>query len=157
MTTTACAITTLCTGVSARAFTYARLAEFFSNGRQFLVELLAPYPDIKIILSTSWVRVRDYNFAKSKLPPALQARVVGATYHSREMQKFEFDNMSRGAQIYADVQRRNPANWLAIDNDDNFWPAHCRDHFIKTQDELGLSDTEVQTSIRARLASFALD
>lgn len=103
------------------------------------------------------MRVRDYNFAKSKLPPALQARVVGATYHSREMQKFEFDNMSRGAQIYADVQRRNPANWLAIDNDDNFWPAHCRDHLIKTQDELGLSDTEVQTSIRARLASFALD
>jgi hypothetical protein len=120
-----------------------------------LVELLAPYPDVKIILSTSWVRVRDFNFAKSKLPPALRSMVIGATYHAREMQKFEFDNMSRGAQIYADVQRRNPANWLAIDNDDKFWPAHCRDHLIKTQDELGLSDTRVQTSIRARLASFA--
>lgn len=122
---------------------------------QILVDLLAPYPGVKIILSTSWVRVRDFNFAKSKLPPALQARVIGATYHAREMQKFEFDNMSRGAQIYADVQRRNPAHWLAIDNDDKFWPAHCRYHLIKTQDELGLSDTEVQTSIRARLASFA--
>ena len=121
-----------------------------------LVELLAPYPGVKIILSTSWVRVRDYNFAKSKLPPALQVRVIGATYHAREMQKFEFDNMSRGAQVYADVQRRRPAHWLAIDNDDKFWPVHCRDHLIKTQDELGLSDPEVQALVCARLASFTV-
>lgn len=120
-----------------------------------LEELLAPYPDVKIVLSTSWVRVRDFDFAKSKLPPALQARVVGATFHRREMRKWEFDNMSRGAQIYADVHRRRPACWLALDNDDVAWPAHCRDHLIKTKDDLGLSDPEVQTAIRVKLASFA--
>lgn len=120
-----------------------------------LEELLAPHPNVKIVLSTSWVRVRDFNFAKAKLPPALQARVIGATYHARLMQKFEFDNMSRGSQIYADVRRRKPANWIAIDNDDKFWPAHCRDHLIKTQDELGLSDPKVQTLMCAKLASFS--
>lgn len=119
-----------------------------------LAELLAPHPNVKIVLSTSWVRVRDFDFAKSKLPPALQARVIGATYHRRETQKWKFDNMSRGAQVFADVQRRRPAYWLAIDNDDKFWPAQCRDHLIKTQDELGLSDPEVQELIRARLTSF---
>jgi hypothetical protein len=119
-----------------------------------LGELLEPYPNVKIVLSTSWVRVRDFSFAKGKLPPALQARVIGATYHAREMQKWEFDNMSRGVQIYADVQRRKPTHWFAIDNDDKFWPAHCRHHLIKTQDELGLSDPDVQSLVRARLASF---
>lgn len=120
-----------------------------------LEDLLAPFPGVKIVLSTSWVRVRDFDFAKSKLPPALQTRVVGATFHRREMQKWKFDNMSRGAQIYADVQRRQPLCWLAIDNDDVAWPTHCRDHLIKTKDDLGLSDHEVQAAISARLASFA--
>jgi hypothetical protein len=120
-----------------------------------LTELLASHPKVRIVLSTSWVRVRDFDFAKSKLPPALQVKVVGATFHRRETQKWEFDNMSRGAQIYADVLRRKPANWLAIDNDDKFWPAHCLEHLIKTQDDLGLSDPGVQMAIRARLASFA--
>jgi hypothetical protein len=120
-----------------------------------LEDLLAPFPDVKIVLSTSWVRVRDFDFAKSKLPPALQAKVVGATFHRRETKKWEFDNMARGAQIYADVQRRQPAYWLAIDNDDEFWPDHCREHLIKTKDDLGLSDPEVQAAISARLVSFA--
>lgn len=121
-----------------------------------LVELLFPHPNVKIVLSTSWVRVRDFDFAKKKLPQALQDRVIGATYHAREMQKWEFDNMSRGAQIYADVQRRQPMSWLALDNDDEFWPANCRDNLIKTQDELGLSDPEVQALVRAKLALFKL-
>jgi hypothetical protein len=119
-----------------------------------LVELLAPFPAVKIVLSTSWVRVRDFDFAKSKLPSALQARVVGATFHRRETPKWEFDNMSRGAQVYADVQRRRPECWLAIDNDDKFWPSHCREHLIKTNDDLGLSEPEVQAAISAKLASF---
>jgi hypothetical protein len=120
-----------------------------------LVELLVPHPTVQIVLSTSWVRVRDFNFARGKLPLALQAKVVGATFHAREMQKFEFDNMSRGAQIYADVQRRRPMQWLALDNDDKFWPAHCRDHLVKTEDDVGLSDPNVQNAVCAWLASFA--
>jgi hypothetical protein len=48
-----------------------------------LDELLAPYPDVKIVLSTSWVRARSFEYAKSKLPPSLQARVIGATFHYR--------------------------------------------------------------------------
>jgi hypothetical protein len=70
------------------------------------------------------------------------------------MRKWQFDNMSRGAQVLADVQRRGPNAWLAIDNDDEGWPAAYRDHLIKTEDRLGLSDPNVQKEIQMRLAQL---
>lgn len=119
-----------------------------------LEELLAPYPEVKIVLSTSWVRVKSFGFAKRQLTPALQSRVIGATFHNRETQKFQFDNMSRGSQVWADVERRKPERWFAIDNDEHGWPDWCRDQLIKTDDRLGLSDPLAQHSIRKLLASF---
>jgi hypothetical protein len=121
-----------------------------------LENLLLPHPDVRIVLSTSWVRVKGFGFAKKKLTANLQSRVVGATFHKREMSKFEFDNMSRGSQIFADVQRRRPEAWFAIDNDAGAWPHHCLDHLIKTEDHTGLSDPRVQAAVTARLAAFEI-
>ncbi|NYE62465.1 hypothetical protein FHW58_003680 [Duganella sp. 1224] len=117
-----------------------------------LEQLLAPFPEVRIVLSTSWVRVKSFDFAQKQLPRGLRERVVGATFHRREMSKFAFDQMARGAQIYADVQRRRPAGWIAIDNDAEGWPIHCQDNLIRTEDALGLSDLRVQAAIRERLA-----
>ena len=64
-----------------------------------LEELFAPYPDLKIVLSTSWVRVKGFDFAKRQLTPGLQARVIGATFHRRERQKFDFDNVAGNANL----------------------------------------------------------
>lgn len=119
-----------------------------------LATLLEPYPDVKIVLSTSWVRLRGLEFAKAQLPSGLRARVIGATFDNRIVQKLEFDMMSRGCQVYAEVERRKPAKWFAIDNDDKGWPPACRDKLIKTDDNLGLSLPEVQDAIRKMLASF---
>lgn len=119
-----------------------------------LEELVAPYPDLKIVLSTSWVRFKRYGFAKGQLPLGLQSRVIGATFHSRETDRLEFDNMSRGSQVWADVERRKPERWFAIDNDERGWPPWCRDHLIKTDDRLGLSEPAVQEQIRKFLAAL---
>lgn len=113
-----------------------------------LENLLAPYPEVKIVLSTSWVRMRDFQFAKSKLSPNLQARVIGATFHNRAMRKDEFDLMSRGAQVIANVERRRPQKWFAIDNDNLGWPDHLRDRLVLTHDRLGLSEVRVQEEIQ---------
>lgn len=100
------------------------------------------------------MRVKGFEFAKRQLTQSLQSRVIGATFHNRETQKFDFDNMSRGMQICADVGRRMPARWLAIDNDVQGRPAWCRDHLIKTEDRLGLSELVVQQLNRKMLATF---
>jgi hypothetical protein len=118
-----------------------------------LEELLAPYPLVKLVLSTTWVRQRSLEFAKGKLSPALQARVIGATFDIRETQKLEFDLMSRGAQVLADVERRLPASWFAIDNDSAGWPAAARPRLVLTDDRLGLSEERVQAAIKAILTT----
>lgn len=119
-----------------------------------LQELLDPHPDVRIVLSTSWVRVKSYDYARQQLSLPLQAKVIGATFHRREHGKRRFDSMTRGAQVLADVQRRQPSHWIAVDNDDSGWPGQWRANLVKTQDDLGLSDSDVQDAIRSRLTAF---
>ena len=119
-----------------------------------LEEALQPYPQVKIVLSTSWVRVLGFDRAKSYLPPCLQQRVVGATFHS-QMDKQLFLAQSRGYQILSDVCRRKPLEWkwLALDNDDEGWPVGAEDKLILCSDELGISQASVQESMRVKFAA----
>jgi HAD domain in Swiss Army Knife RNA repair proteins len=119
-----------------------------------LDDLLAPHPEVNIVLSTSWVRVRSFNFARSQLSSALQQRVVGATYHRRAMYKDVFDVLPRGEQIAQDVYRRGPSAWFAIDDDALCWPQWCRDNLIKTHGSTGISDPLIQSEIRIMLERF---
>jgi hypothetical protein len=116
-----------------------------------LCDLIAPYPNVNIVLSTSWVNVFSFDFAKSQLAPTLQSRVIGATYHRREIGKRYFLSLARGEQIVQDAGRREPTNWFAIDNDDAGWPEAYRHHLIKTDDALGISQVSVQHQISAYL------
>lgn len=48
-----------------------------------LVELLAPYPQVQIVLTTSWIRHIARNGVVLRLPDALRYRVVDDTSHIR--------------------------------------------------------------------------
>lgn len=131
-----------------------------TRGRTFfewmpiLEDLLAPYPDLKIVLSTTWVRELGFNEAKFELSPPLQDRVIGSIALHPKIIKSEFDTLSRGMQILGDVQRRKPAHWFALDDDAFGWPAKYKAHLIQTSDKLGLSDPAVQEKVRLRLAEI---
>lgn len=119
-----------------------------------LEQLLKPHPDVGIVLSTSWVRVRGFRFARSQLSPVLQERVVGATYHRRHMRQEDFLLMPRGVQIVNDVFRRRPKAWFALDDDYIGWPMPYREKLIRTNGEVGLSDPAIQVAIAATLKIF---
>lgn len=114
--------------------------------------LLAPHPQWQIVLSTSWVRSKSFDFARGHLPATLQARVIGATFHRREMRKDYFAQLLRGQQVLLDVHRRRPHDWFAID-DDAEGPPEFLERLIQTDPELGLSDPAVQRRIGERLAA----
>lgn len=118
-----------------------------------LERLLAPHPDVGIVLSTSWVRVRSFQYAKKRLSPALQTRVVGATFHS-DMWEEGFSHKPRGVQIAEDVQRRRPQSWFAIDDDHHGWPSGYRDNLVRTASAYGISEPRVQAAIQAKLAAL---
>lgn len=115
-----------------------------------LEEILAPHPDVQIVLSTSWVRRYGCTKAAKNLRPALRSRVIGATFHSR-MNEDEFAAAPRGMQVWSDVLRRKPRDWLALDDDWLHWPKWCLDKFVRTHEHEGLSDPAVASEFGVKL------
>nr|WP_246217010.1 HAD domain-containing protein [Paraburkholderia panacisoli] len=106
------------------------------------------------VLSTSWVRVLgSVRKVARRLPRALRARVVGATFHG-EMDAYLFAAMPRGMQVWADVQRRRPHGWLSLDDDGEGWPAMAREHLVLTDPVLGISEPSVYSAIQEKLAAL---
>jgi hypothetical protein len=126
---------------------------FFQN-MPILEQLLGPYPDVKIVLSTSWVRVFDFYHARKHLSASLQARVVGATFHALHMYKEDFARLPRHRQILADAARRQLTRWLAIDDDIEGWPQSALDHLVPMPPSLGLSCPLAAAALKARLATI---
>ena len=104
--------------------------------------LLAPYPELKIVLATSWVRALGYEFALKQLSPALQERVIGAT---------TFQAPTRFDSIDIDAESRGLTRWLALDDDVCGWPEERR-HLVvaPTNPVLALA----QPGVAAELATM---
>lgn len=115
-----------------------------------LESVLAPYPQVKIILSTSWARHYSCAKAAKNLGPNLRARVLTATFE-RRMNHDAFDALPRGQQVLNDVQKRQPKGWLALDDDADCWPPESEGHFIQTDKTDGISHPEVLQKIKAAL------
>ena len=126
-----------------------------------LESILAPYPDAKIVLSTSWVRVKGFQYAADRLPDGLKSRVIGATWHSKmaaddQLLYWWLNHSTRYDQIVRDVRRRMPDDWLAIDDDVEGWPTEARRHLIACDPVLGLSQPDVRLALEMRLATMAI-
>lgn len=127
-----------------------------------LVELLHPYPDLQIVLSTSWVRVLGFSRARDYLPVELRSRVIGGTWHSAMGRHAEgshrtdhnwFAESSRYEQIARYVSRAGAraSNWLAIDDDAEGWDDTLRARLVETEGETGLSSLLTEDELRAKL------
>jgi hypothetical protein len=126
----------------------------------FLEGALAPYPDVKVVLSTSWVRVLRFKRALEYLPDGLRSRVIGATFHSQvhgatSIERQRFEELPRGLQVLADVKRRRPAAWLAVDDDAEDWPEAYRANLVECKGPVGLSDAATLSQLKAKLADIA--
>lgn len=115
-----------------------------------LEQCLAPYPEVRIVLSTNWVRRLGYIYACSVLSRPLRRRVVGATFHA-QMDWREFKQLTRAEQVLGDVQRRCPRWWLALDDDEEGWPQSVANHLVLTDGVLGLGKPSTVEQLNAAL------
>lgn len=118
-----------------------------------LEEVLAPYPNLKIVLSTSWVRQYGFSRTAKRLPQSLRERTVGATFHS-ELRHLEqaFADTPRGLQILRDVLHRQPRDWLAVDDDVIGWPEAHLHQVVQSDPYEGISAPAVLEELRRKLA-----
>ena len=123
---------------------------------KLLEALLAPHPAVRIVLSTSWVRALGYSRSLKRLTPGLRERVIGATFHSR-MNEHLFTLLPRGVQVLDDVARRQPAGWIALDDDGVGWPEEHRHRLVLTDDRLGLTGPGVSDELSRKLTALVID
>lgn len=121
-----------------------------------LVQSLQPYPDLRIVLSTSWVRELGYDRARGHLPPALAERVIGATFHRREHGhtadlRWLWMQTGRGNQIVADVRRRGVPRWFAIDDAVSEFDADQARWLVPCNSKTGLDSAEARLALREML------
>ena len=122
-----------------------------------LVEMLQDFPAVKIVLSTSWVRLLSYSRARDYLPPELKARTIGATWHSAMIRSpiEGFDSWSRHEQIRAAVTRSGITQWLALDDDPDYsWPT-ADPRLVRCDPRLGLGDPATQDALRTQLQALS--
>lgn len=117
-----------------------------------LAQHLEPYPDTRIILSTSGVRVLSFNEARAWLPDALGSRVIGATWHSA-MDQFWWHNLSRYQQISLHAKRHR--RWLAIDDDTEGWPDGSRGRLVHTDPMLGIATPDTRALLLRKLEDLS--
>lgn len=118
-----------------------------------LAEAIEPYPDLELVLSTSWVKALGFNRARASLPlPELRQRVTGATYHSKFYDRHVWNQIRRGEQIRRYVQRHCLVRWLAIDDRcDGFGDAQT--HLVHCDENLGLGDGTTQQILKRSLSA----
>ncbi len=125
-------------------------------------DALADFPDIRIVISSSWARFLGFKRAKNALPRALAARVIGATWHSHmkfpddgpplQYPETMWDQMTRYEQIERWAKRAGITDWIAIDDNDEGWPEALRHHLIHTVSNLGLGHEKAARELRSILA-----
>lgn len=118
---------------------------------ELLIELLAPYPQVNIVLSTAWIGRFGFSVVKYLLPGALRCRVIGATFDPAR-HTVGFSAVARGYQVIADVAERAPRAWLALDDDVRDWPDEHRDNLVATDPVLGISEPNVHVKLVEALA-----
>jgi HAD domain in Swiss Army Knife RNA repair proteins len=123
----------------------------------FLEESLEDFPDAKLVLSSTWCIRPGYSKAIKCLPAKLRGRFVGGTFHKRMhgadpwiLQSFQAT--PRWRQILADVERRQPRAWLALDDDIGDWPQELRANLVACEGSTGLSSPYVRDELRQKLS-----
>lgn len=116
-----------------------------------LCDILRPHPEVRIVLSTSWVRVLGFDRARSYLSAELQQRVIGATYHS-VMNEDAFSRLTRYEQIARYTRRHSTEHWIALDNDAEGWPESERYRLVHVDDWLGIFEKKAQQQLAQKLS-----
>lgn len=134
---------------------YITRGEFF-EWAPFLIEALQPWPAVRIVLSTSWVRVLGFDRAKSALPPTLRDRVVGATFHRKEHGltpdlERSWLQLGRGLQVRTDAQRRGAPAWIAIDDAVSEFEPEESSNLVACQSDSGLASPSAQKCLKLLL------
>lgn len=99
-----------------------------------LERILEPYlPRLEIVLSSAWAHSRGLEAARDMLPKILADRVTESIWLRELELDYRSTLITRFRCIQMWLERRRPGYvgpWLALDDDDELWPADQRHHLV---------------------------
>lgn len=115
-----------------------------------LAELLEPYPDVQIVLTTTWARIYGLEGAKAFLPAALRNRVVGTTYEfAGDM--LDWAELSEFDKVMRYVEGHRIRAWLALSCDKYYWPEAFRKNRVWVYKRVGLGEDRARVELAEKL------
>ncbi|MFM0152887.1 HAD domain-containing protein [Paraburkholderia sediminicola] len=130
---------------------------------QLLVDLLAPYPSVEIVLTTSWLQKLSEDKVIAYLPAELTRRVVGTTQGRKPRFSYLLDGTGRTDIITCYAFGKRLKHWMALDDSvygaDHFGrePGELVQNFVLLDSARGISDEGAQQRIREWLAAVHKD
>lgn len=128
-----------------------------------LEQALLPWPEARIVLTSTQPRARGLQSALEHLGPSLAARVVGFTYEDlttnikREVgtrsdttrtvgySSEDYWRMNKSEIVATHVAWSRPKRWIVIDDEDILWPQEVRrDRLVLTDGCEGLRSSQAQ-------------
>lgn len=106
-----------------------------------LANLLEPYPQVEIVLTTSWVDAFPLEKVISYLPISLAKRVVGTTNNIKVPFGYLQDGSARTYRIRSYVFTHRLKHWLALD-DSVYGAFHLNTSVLTLEPHLVLLDTQ---------------
>lgn len=128
-----------------------------------LVRALSHWPNVRIVLTSTLPWRHRLQTVLVDIGPALSARVIGYTYEDltekaralstgrdgvdrqRSISDEDYWRMRKSDIVLTHVQWLRPKGWIAIDDDDIFWPADVRrDRLVDTDGCFGLQEKSAE-------------
>jgi len=107
-----------------------------------LAAALAPFSDLDVVLSTAWRTHLDAAALAARLPPALRAKVVGATPRFADIDcPRALVPYRRQAECQHWIDRERPGSeWIALDDRASGFEPYC-ERLIATRSDTGLDES----------------
>lgn len=146
------------------------------EGGPILQRALEPWPQVRIVLTSTQPRTRGLPSVLEELGPSLAARVVGFAYEDittkvrRQVgtrggmtrtvgySSEDYWRMNKAEIVASHVAWSRPEKWIVIDDEDILWPLDVRrDRLVLTDGCVGLRCSEAQDRLQTVLCmSFGL-
>lgn len=113
-------------------------AQLFCNLPR-LEAVLRDFPDVQIVISSSWREDRSLAELASLFSPDITSRVIGV------LPVIEIGSLTDVAAVrYREIERflealDDPAQWIALDDDTALFPSNCS-HLVQCEDGFGIAE-----------------
>ncbi|WP_434718154.1 HAD domain-containing protein [Paraburkholderia sp. A1BS-2L] len=122
----------------------------------YLIDVLAPYPGVQLILTTTWTATLGEARTAELLPVELSARVVGTTLHYPPRFGEVRAGFGRTMSILRHAAAYGIETWLALSDDYFSLPFVKESNFLRVPSDTALGTPIVRIALREWLAANAI-